>query len=832
MKSSEECFIAFGALVTDQAQYDLESQSEADTRARLIDRILREALDWPDANIAREEHANPGFMDYVLSLQRRVIVIEAKKAGDSFQLPADVSTSPTFTLTGILRSVKNLQEYISQVQKYCFNNGIEYACVTNGLQWVIFRAVRTDGIHLGHNRVVVFKSLQDILDRFVEFWSLLSKQGVENSSLVRAFQPSEAAAFQYKRVADELHQYQEKVSRNILSANLESLVHEYMGEIADEKSKEKLRALFVKSRALSLVLNAVEHRLNLTLSNTLVTTNRVVQAPQLEDVKSSVRKKIESHIGLSPRGEVILLLGRVGSGKTTFVNHFLRIDLKDTFEKHFLVTLDFRLLEKGQEVRKFFYDALRVVLSRSELFTSLSSKHLRKVYAAEINELSTGPLAGLERANRKRFEEKIADFLMAKYSEPEDYLTRTLRYLADKQNVRCVLVLDNVDQLDGALQQDIFTFAHSVAGRTHSLALVTMWEETYLRSKRGGALSAYQTMAYAIPPTSVVDIIDRRLEYMLQQLNETGIARFLLPDESLVKDVEDFLRLVRQSLLHNKKRTRFFLESVAMGNLRRAMDVFALFLNSGHSDAGKMLSIYRQDQQYDIPLHEFIKSIGLGDQRYYQSNLSSVVNLYSISDESRPSHFTKLRLLEYLYFHRTRSSFAFGVGFVPTATIKDEFGKIGTSERDIHESLKLLGSLALVENDIYDFKTISSAYRVTPAGRYYMRYLAGRFQYLDLVLQDTPISDGDTFQIIKKLISSREMEERFQRVTAFVKYLSNEEDREYSAIVSASESIPLRRKLMPEKAKEIEDDKAFILKGMARRREWFKGHPTPYTVKQ
>jgi hypothetical protein len=79
MKSSEECFKSFESILADQGQFNFASQTESDTRARLITRILREALDWPDPNISREEHANPGFMDYVLSLQRRVIVVEAKK---------------------------------------------------------------------------------------------------------------------------------------------------------------------------------------------------------------------------------------------------------------------------------------------------------------------------------------------------------------------------------------------------------------------------------------------------------------------------------------------------------------------------------------------------------------------------------------------------------------------------------------------------------------------------------------------------------------------------------------------------------------------------------
>ena len=112
-------------------------------------------------------------------------------------------------------------------------------------------------------------------------------------------------------------------------------------------------------------------------------------------------------------------------------------------------------------------------------------------------------------------------------------------------------------------------------------------------------------------------------------------------------------------------------------------------LTSGHTDAGKILSIYRTVDSYTIPLHEFVKSIGLGDSKYYHGELSFVLNLYSISDESRPSHFTKLRLLEYLFFHRNRSAAGYGLGFVRTDVLKREFEKIGTSDTDITESLKL-----------------------------------------------------------------------------------------------------------------------------------------------
>ena len=127
-----------------------------------------------------------------------------------------------------------------------------------------------------------------------------------------------------------------------------------------------------------------------------------------------------------------------------------------------------------------------------------------------------------------------------------------------------------------------------------------------------------------------------------------------------------------------------------------------------------MLSIVRdrESHNYLIPLHEFIKSIGLEDNKSYQSDLSPILNLYTIADESTPSHFTKIRILEYLFFHRNKAAASYGLGFVRLHALKADLEQIGTSETDIFECLKNLSSYSLVENDIYDVKEIANAYRI------------------------------------------------------------------------------------------------------------------------
>lgn len=357
-----------------------------------------------------------------------------------------------------------------------------------------------------------------------------------------------------------------------------------------------------------------------------------------------------------------------------------------------------------------------------------------------------------------------------------------------------------------------------------------MWEETYFRSSRSGTLATYRRDAQVLPSVSVVEIVGRRLEFIASEISRGGLARTLLTADSQARDVIDFLTLVRASLMHQSKRVRFFLESLAMGNLRKAMEMFQQFLVSGHTDASKILSIVREQSFYTIPVHEFIKSIGLGDLRYYHSELSRILNLYSISDEARPSHFTKLRLLDVLFFNRNRSS-TYGQGFVGIDVLERDFSRIGTSQADLQESLKTLNSYSAVENEVYDHTVIGKAYRITPAGRYYSRDLAARFAYLDLTFQDTPISDPTLFGCMLGLVHRTDLEDRFARVRHFLQYLIEEEAREYTAILHTSDSPPLKSRISAVLLQEFERDVEVIKRRLAERRNSSASQRrTPYII--
>src|ERR1700733_4614593 len=65
------------------------SKNEADTRYKIIDKLLRDIFDWPDNAINFEEHVESGYIDYTLfnPVGVPLLIIEAKREGKYFEIP-------------------------------------------------------------------------------------------------------------------------------------------------------------------------------------------------------------------------------------------------------------------------------------------------------------------------------------------------------------------------------------------------------------------------------------------------------------------------------------------------------------------------------------------------------------------------------------------------------------------------------------------------------------------------------------------------------------------------------------------------------------------------
>lgn len=750
--------------------------TESDTRAKIIDRILVDVLGWEERQIDRERHSEPGFLDYAIRCPHDTLVIEAKRTGLHFKLPFERARR-TYSVSSLRGYPDHVGDAIDQVRNYADAEGIEYACVTNGSQWIVFRAISPREKWV-KGQAVVFRSLEDISENFVEFWNLLSADAIAGQSLLNTLAGSARDRPSFARALDGLSYSDNHLQRNSLSSQLQPLIQGLFRDLTDADYDEILRRCYVIDRKVEGVSGEVEALFNDTLpefarragfQDLVETSNR---SGALDD---DYRRAVER----GNFGRTVLLLGGVGSGKTTFIHRFFRVTAREFVDQHclwFYVPFTEAPLSAdgfGTFVRERI---LRQLAQQYSIVDIETLPVLRAIYAEPLRKLHAGVWAELDNKERTCRE---ADFFEARSAEPThcDAVLKHLR--ASGKSI--TVVLDNVDQREPADQVRIFLLAQSLCRDFDAIAFVALREESFFQAEQAGAFNAYHNTRYHIASPDVRALLRKRVEYALEVSEKgTEALRYRLRSgmEFNAQEIRSFMSILNEGALKANPAIAQFIDAIAQGNMRSALDMFGQFMVSGSTNVEKMLDIFRRQGIYHVAEHEVIKAVMLGDFQFYREARSRIANVYEVSSASAASNLTAPRLLHFLR-HRSGQSHPEGSGFVRVEEVIDCFGEIFGDTEDVRLQLQRMIGSRLIETDNRQVNTLTGArlLRITKCGSYYFSMLMRRFQYLDHVALDTPCADRKVVQDLTALASSTDMYDRVRRVEIFLRYLKGEDDR-------------------------------------------------------
>ena len=230
-----------------------EELTEADTRSKLIDYMLKEVLDWKEEDIDREERCveNNTFLDYKLSTNIPQIIIEAKKSSYNLEIPK-TTKQLEFVIGGVIQNSKNLISAMLQAREYAVSKGIVFCVVTNGKQYVFFRSQNSMGIDWIHHKCVVFRNISEIKTNFDFFSRHLSKSAIENGILHKTLQVSDDVDNEINKfkTLDTRHiSAPRKKERNPLFPLIGEIIHRVFQDLATKDSEtEILEHCYVESQ--------------------------------------------------------------------------------------------------------------------------------------------------------------------------------------------------------------------------------------------------------------------------------------------------------------------------------------------------------------------------------------------------------------------------------------------------------------------------------------------------------------------------------------------------------------------------------------------------------
>lgn len=765
--------------------------SESDTRAKIIDRILKEVCRWPESEITREEHVARGYMDYRLSLRGKgFVTVEAKKAGVPFVFPHD-KTHKSHKLAGAILTKPDIKEAITQVRGYCDDAGIRYAIATNGYAWIVFRAIRED-IPWREGTARVFPTLEFTIENFTDFWNLLSYEAISAGSLDGEFGSPLRPGRNLFRVVDRLFNSDLPLQRNRLHAQLHPLIRTVFEDIAEQDHLEVLQFCYVHSKSLMIVAQDLD----------CVITDSIPQFLRKEGTEALVPGRHDagafgtavSAALRSDKGQLFLLLGGIGSGKSTFLKRYQKTVGKEVLRANaFWFYVDF--LEaplNADELEKYVWSTvLDQIRGRYASMDLEVRANIKKAFEDKIKILSETLLRPLHPSSRE-FEKALSPHLDEWQKETTSYVPRILKVAMGLHEKKVVLFIDNVDQLAPSYQASIFLLAQRVTRLVGSITIVALREESYYAASVQKTFTAYTNRKFHIASPHFRRLIGSRIHFAIDVLKGNKTAQVLSSGIPIDRQsIQEFLEVVENSLFGRNKQIARFVEAICFGNMRSALQMFTTFLVSGATDVDKMLHIYRRDGAYFVAFHEFLKSVMLGERQYYKESQSPILNVFDCGTQKNSSHFTAIRILSLLLSHRGESTEE-GQGYFEISKALSLFEDLFDNKEDFIKTLSRLVKWQLVEVNTRSIDSIigASHTRATSAGWYYLTHLVRSFAYLDLVLQDTPLNDETVVDKLERSVHEvdnladkedlklQRMGVRFSRVQEFLIYLEAEEEQE------------------------------------------------------
>lgn len=771
-------FVVFSKLLGEHADLATTIKSEADTRLKIIDTVLIEVLGWAKSDVATEEKAGDGFLDYKLSIDGIArVVLEAKRAARRFDFETREGGA-AYKLSGPACKNADLQEGVHQAVEYSAYKGCELAVVTNGCEWLVFRSNRIgDGTETLDGKGFIFSSLATIRDNFKLFYDLLAKPTVSKLTFRGIFQEAEGRVIRHPGFSRSLRTPTTAtlLPQPDVAPQLDRIMTSFFQRLSDERDRNMIALCFVETKE----SRAAEQRL-LRLAEDLVGHIRSLDTrsgEQLSDLLVRARSA-----GLN---QFILLVGTKGAGKSTFIELFFDRKLPQPL-KDVCVPISINLADSDGDESKILEWLRRSLLEKAEAALADHAptwdEIIGHMFFGEYQRWISGTMANLYKADKEAFKVEFGRHIEGiRQDQPLEYLRGLLRNLVKGRKQLPCLVFDNADHFSIDFQERVFQFARALFEQELCVVIMPITDKTSWQLSRQGALQSFENEALLLPTPSAREVLRMRIQFVLKKMEEdSGRERGeYFVGKGIRVSVRDLVKFVRglQELFLNSPKSAYTLGQLANHNIRDVLEIARSLVNSSYVGLEELFKAYVIDNAIQVPEFKIRRALIRGRYDIYQSASSKYVhNIFDLNSEMESTPLLGLRMLQCLKDGVIRSGDTQS-RYTGKAELIGYLTSMGIERRPISLWLDALLKKALVLN--YDPTCISESsatqLELSPSGELHLFWGQGNFDYLESMAEVTPIRDEGAFRSIEEASWGSGRQRAMALIEAFTTYLRRED---------------------------------------------------------
>lgn len=773
----DAAYEAFKAFARDHAAELNSPTTEADTRLRVIDRILIEVLGWPRDDLSLEEATGTGFADYICRAQDKArLIVEAKRDGRSLGCEGKAPAT-AFKLSGPAFRTEAAKEGIRQAIGYCGSKNAELACVTNGREWIIFRGNRIgDGTDTLNGMALVFSNLVDIDDQFEKFYNLLSREAVKQYNFRPYFQEAEGQPIRtsifsksYRRAGTARF-----LAGSELAADIDRMMGAFFQRLTGDDDPDLIRECFVET--------AESRHADKQLAR--IAEEIVGQLRPLETGEGTALRAVIERLQSARRREFVLVVGTKGSGKSTFMKRFFDHTLpRYIAERCTVARVDLRNSNGDEASLTSWLDVQLVEATERALFADAPGfRDLEGMFFDEYTRLRKGPWAVMYEKDRDTFQQDFGQLIESMRSErPGEYIKGLIRHALNSRHSLPVFVFDNADHFDIEFQQRVYQYARSVYEGSNCLVLVPITDRTSWQLSKHGALQSFEHEALFLPTPPTGDVIRKRIQYIEARV---GSER-LKPDQNYfvqrgvtlsLEDIEGFTRTLQRVFLETQGTAKTIGE-LANHDVRRTLTLIRQSMASPHLAVADLITSYVAGSAENIPTSKINRAIIRQHYDIYPVGQHDFVqNIFALDASLTTSPLLGMRLLQLLSDVPEKEHEGPTIDLDQVIAYATGMG-IESRAAELWLDVMLKTGLILNYDPTIDQIEAASRIEISPAGRRHLRWSSGVYEYVGAMADVTPLLSE---AVLEEMYSAKSWDWR-TRTGLFLDYVLHE-DGLYCAI--------------------------------------------------
>ncbi len=371
---------------------------------------------------------------------------------------------------------------------------------------------------------MIFNGIEDIENRFVEFYDNLSKFGLINNGGFKFDLPiplQERITILFTLIDKD-----KELIRNSISAKIAPLIEKIFGEIYTDEREDDIdfiKSCFVYNEETKKNKSEIER----LFADYAPKLNNVIPAINTESISVQIKDDInddEIKLNQSYPPKPIIIIGSKGAGKTTFINHLFKYRFQnEDIGDHYPIYIDFRKFfqwTSNFEPDRIIDEIIEKIYDGYPDHELYSLKVLKRIYYTEIQRNDDSIWKYAKEHDEPLYNQLLSRFLDESKNKKTKHFELLSKYLIRERRKRLIIIIDNADQYDEPIQKSLFVFAHSLIKTALCGIVISLREGFYFRWHNSPPFDAYESNVYHISAPNYGEVLQKRIDFAIKKCTE------------------------------------------------------------------------------------------------------------------------------------------------------------------------------------------------------------------------------------------------------------------------------------------------------------------------